>query len=229
MTKQAMAALARPSGRGPIELAQSLSAEEWATPSDCDGWRVQDVFAHMATVFHQVADPSATPADATGDAEATAELMLVPAAGPDAPRRSWPSTWSGARRRIVALGGLQEPPMADVVDPARQPRRATRSTCWPTPSSSTTTATCATTCSRRAGPIDRPALPQDEASLAATMDVDARGPAADVRGAAGTAGRPAGEPRVRGTRRRRRGCSLAEAGRLVVIEEGSSTRRPRPR
>ena len=32
-------------------------------PSDCAGWRVQDVYGHMASIFHQVADPSVTPTD----------------------------------------------------------------------------------------------------------------------------------------------------------------------
>lgn len=33
-----------------VDLAAALSPEELATPSRCDGWRVQDVLAHLTTV-----------------------------------------------------------------------------------------------------------------------------------------------------------------------------------
>ena len=32
------------------DALSSLTAEQWATPSRCEGWRVQDVAAHLATV-----------------------------------------------------------------------------------------------------------------------------------------------------------------------------------
>ena len=116
-TKQAMEALAAEAatGRG---AGRRPHAEEWATASDCDGWRVQDVFAHMASVFHQVADPSSTPAAATDDAEETAELMLVEPQGPGRPARGrWTSTREWSEKALAALGGMQEPPMAEVVIP----------------------------------------------------------------------------------------------------------------
>jgi len=115
MTKQAMEALTAEVALAQ-ELAHGLSAEEWAAASDCDGWRVQDVFAHMASVFHQVGDPSSTPEGATDDAEATAELMLV------SRRELTPSDvmdeyreWSV--KALDALGAMQEPPMSEVVIP----------------------------------------------------------------------------------------------------------------
>jgi hypothetical protein len=98
------------------ELAAGLSAAEWDEPSDCAGWRVQDVYAHMASVFHQVADPSTTPEGAGDDAEETAELMLEP-------RRPWTPGDVMAEYRewsvkgIDALTALQSPPMSEAVVP----------------------------------------------------------------------------------------------------------------
>ncbi len=52
-------------------MARSLSPDEWAMPSDCAGWRVQDVIAHMANVCRTVVDPSTLPPGVPGDLEAT--------------------------------------------------------------------------------------------------------------------------------------------------------------
>ena len=87
-----------------LDLLDSLSDEQWATPSRCEGWRVQDVIVHLASVdpywlasitaglagaptrFLHTFDPKATPAalvDAAGPkspAEALAELRIATAA-----------------------------------------------------------------------------------------------------------------------------------------------------
>lgn len=115
MTKQAMEALTAEVALAE-DLAAALTAEEWAAASDCAGWRVQDVFAHMASIFHQVADPSSVPEGATADAEATAELMLVS-------RKEWTPgqvmdeyrEWS--TKALAGLASMQDPPMADMVIP----------------------------------------------------------------------------------------------------------------
>ncbi len=52
-----------------LTLARSLSPEEWASPSDCDGWRVQDVIAHMTTGMRQVVDPTSVPVGDSPDVE----------------------------------------------------------------------------------------------------------------------------------------------------------------
>jgi uncharacterized protein (TIGR03083 family) len=54
-----------------LKIATSLTAEEWAMASDCDGWRVQDVIAHMANVCRSVVDPAALAPGVPGDLEAT--------------------------------------------------------------------------------------------------------------------------------------------------------------
>jgi uncharacterized protein (TIGR03083 family) len=97
-------------------LLTTLSAKEWAAPSGCDGWRVQDVVAHMAAVFRSVCGDTSIPADPNGDAEASAELAL-------APRKAWTPAEVAAEYRewapqgVAALTALQEPPLADTVIP----------------------------------------------------------------------------------------------------------------
>jgi hypothetical protein len=99
-----------------MALIASLSASEWELPSDCAGWRVQDVITHMASVFQQIADPGSMPASTSEDAEENAELGI-------ADRKTWTPAqvseaydhWSTVA--LGALAGLQEPPMADTVVP----------------------------------------------------------------------------------------------------------------
>ena len=98
------------------ELTRSLTADEWAAPSGCTGWSVQDVICHMASVFHTIADPSTIDGGDSDDAEANAEV-------PVQARRGWSAhqiideydTWSS--KGFAALSSLQQPPMADVVIP----------------------------------------------------------------------------------------------------------------
>jgi uncharacterized protein (TIGR03083 family) len=65
-----------------LQLAKSLTDEEWQLPSDCDGWRVQDVIVHMADVFRSVVDPGALPPGEPGDIEKSMDMRV------DA-RREW--------------------------------------------------------------------------------------------------------------------------------------------
>jgi uncharacterized protein (TIGR03083 family) len=64
-----------------LTVAKSLTDEEWNLPSDCDGWAVRDVLAHMAAVLHGVHDP-AYMVDMSGGTEAAMEA-------PVAERRTW--------------------------------------------------------------------------------------------------------------------------------------------
>ena len=96
-----------------VQIARSLSAEEWNAPSDCDGWAVRDVIAHMASMMHGVIDESWMP-DLSGNTEAAME-------GPVADRRAWTTeevvaefeTFSG---QLADLGEtMQAPPVADTL------------------------------------------------------------------------------------------------------------------
>lgn len=60
MTEEAVESL-RADREALLELASTFTPDEWAAPSDCTGWSVQDVVAHMAQVFRQMVDPSSLP------------------------------------------------------------------------------------------------------------------------------------------------------------------------
>ena len=98
------------------EIFAGLDSEQWGAASGCEGWRVQDVACHMASVFHLIADPTTVPGGAGTDAEADAEV-------PVQARRHWTAaevvteydTWSEAG--IAALAAMQEPGLAETVIP----------------------------------------------------------------------------------------------------------------
>jgi len=98
-----------------LTIAKSLTDTEWNAASDCDGWTVRDVVAHMASILHGVADPSVMP-DLSGGTENGME-------GPVAERRAWTieevlaeyETYSG---QVADLGAtLQEPPLSETLLP----------------------------------------------------------------------------------------------------------------
>lgn len=69
MTKEAVESL-RADHAALIAMAERFTPAEWAAPSDCAGWSVQDVVAHMTQVFRQVVDPgSLPPGDPSGKTE----------------------------------------------------------------------------------------------------------------------------------------------------------------
>jgi uncharacterized protein (TIGR03083 family) len=98
-----------------LTIAKDLTEAEWNAPSDCDGWAVRDVIAHMASILHGVVDPSVMP-DLSGGTEDAMEA-------PVAERRAWPiedvvaefETYSGQVADLAA--SLQDPPMADTLLP----------------------------------------------------------------------------------------------------------------
>jgi uncharacterized protein (TIGR03083 family) len=99
-----------------LKVAKSLRADEWEMPSDCAGWRVQDVIVHMADVCRNVVDPGSNPPGVPGKTEASMDAQV-------AARRDWDAEKvlseyediSG--KALAALAGLQSPPMADNVIP----------------------------------------------------------------------------------------------------------------
>lgn len=98
------------------ELFVTLTPAEWASPSGCEGWTVQDVVQHLASVFQQIADPASIDVGDSGKAEPSAEV-------PVQARREWTveqvieayDEWS--TKGVAALAALQEPPMSDTVVP----------------------------------------------------------------------------------------------------------------
>jgi uncharacterized protein (TIGR03083 family) len=94
-------------------VLDTLSAEEWEAPSACDGWRIQDVVAHMnssAKLMTGNAAPPAVDGDLPG-AEDMAELLIADA-------KTWP--WTKVREEfdtytdgfLAALEAMQAEPIA---------------------------------------------------------------------------------------------------------------------
>src|ERR1039457_4578432 len=65
-----------------LAIGARLSDDDWRAGRGCPGWSVQDVVAHMGTLFWAVVDPAALP-DTTGLATEPAQDVCVEA------RRSW--------------------------------------------------------------------------------------------------------------------------------------------
>src|SRR5258708_4133838 len=117
MTQQAIDAL-RADREELLVVARSLSADEWATPSDCDGWRVQDVVTHMTMAMRQVVDPTSVPPSDSPDVEQDMEVAV-------APRKDWVPAQvlddyqAISAQAIEALAGLQQEPLASSVIPLK--------------------------------------------------------------------------------------------------------------
>ena len=115
MTSPAIQAL-RAEHSHALELFDSLTNAEWARPSGCAGWNVQDVAQHMASTFHSIADASSIETGTTPDVEQNAEV-------PVQARRDWSVDQVKAEYRewsekgIATLASMAEPPLADMVVP----------------------------------------------------------------------------------------------------------------
>jgi uncharacterized protein (TIGR03083 family) len=151
------------------DIIASLQPAEWALPTDCAGWRVHDLVAHMSATFKTIAGGTVARADDTpDDAERNADAAVDE-------RREWShadvaaeyAEWSvsglGALRgmndeatasMMIPLGNLGSHPMhllanAIVFDHYCHLRHDLL---------------------QPEGPLDRPALPQDDLRLHAIED-----------------------------------------------------------
>ena len=112
MSKEALAAV-RVGIDDALNVFESLSIDEWARPSGCTGWRVQDVAAHMSSNFKETADPSPPPPNPLPPmpAERLMDLLVEP-------RREWTPEQvltelrTYAPRVLQTLDALQQPPLA---------------------------------------------------------------------------------------------------------------------
>jgi uncharacterized protein (TIGR03083 family) len=91
----------------------SLATDDWAKPSACAGWRVQDVLAHVTSNQKEFVDPTPAPAEPMPAMKAEAAMeMLV------APRKDWtPEELLAEYDRFTeawfgVLGAMQEEPLA---------------------------------------------------------------------------------------------------------------------
>lgn len=82
-----------------LELGRSLSDDEWALPSACDGWSVKDLYSHMGCLWHGLVDPEASPLPTFSDPEAENEI-------PVEKRRAWTNKEVFAEYEEFADGAL---------------------------------------------------------------------------------------------------------------------------
>jgi len=151
-----------------LEVAKSLRADEWAMPSDCDGWRVQDVIAHMANVCRTVVDPGALAPGVPGDLEATqaAQAEAHRDWTPDAVLADYEDVSGKAVESVI---GLQAPGTAKMVIPIEN---AGHYPLHMVVNAFAFDHYCHLRYDvlRPNGPIDRPAPPSDEVRLGATVE-----------------------------------------------------------
>jgi uncharacterized protein (TIGR03083 family) len=100
-------------GKRYADVVASLSPEEWARPSRCAGWTVQDLVAHTGSNFRVIAEPPdpAAPAPQVDTAEELQEMLVVQ-------RRGWSSEEVAAEFRdfvgpaTTAMAAMQEADLA---------------------------------------------------------------------------------------------------------------------
>ncbi|HEY3140688.1 MAG TPA: maleylpyruvate isomerase family mycothiol-dependent enzyme [Acidimicrobiales bacterium] len=99
-----------------LVVARSLSEAEWAAPSDCDGWRVQDVIAHLANTFRMAVDPASMPAPVPGDIEAT-QAVHAEAHRDWSPAEVLADYEDMATKGVAMFAGFQGPEFAELTFP----------------------------------------------------------------------------------------------------------------
>lgn len=99
-------------------LLQNLDAEQWSAPSGCEGWRVQDVFAHVTSNLKETADPTPPPPEGSPDlpAEEAMEALVQPRLdwSPEQLLEEYDAHVEGW---FAAMSALQEEPIASTVSP----------------------------------------------------------------------------------------------------------------
>ena len=94
-----------------VDFCERLSAEEWAQPSRCEGWTVQDTVAHMAAAYHGTFGPWVVKLMLSKDIEADNDRDANKRRdrSPDQVLSEY-TRWS---KRFLAIGGsLQHPPLS---------------------------------------------------------------------------------------------------------------------
>jgi uncharacterized protein (TIGR03083 family) len=94
-----------------VAFCRSLSPEEWSKPSNCEGWSVQDVVAHLAAIAHGVFTPWMVKFMTTKNVEQANDADVET-------RRSTPpeqvlaeyEKWSTRMVKLLAIG--QRPPLS---------------------------------------------------------------------------------------------------------------------
>lgn len=94
-----------------VAFCRTLSPEEWAKPSQCEGWTIQDVVAHMAAIAHGVFTPWMFKFMATKNIEQNndADVATRRSRDPQQVLEEY-EKWSSRMVKLLALG--QRPPLS---------------------------------------------------------------------------------------------------------------------
>lgn len=95
----------------------TLTDEEWARPSGCDGWTVRDLVAHMSSNYKEVVDPSPPPPEPIDlPAERMMDLLVDARDGwtNEQIRDEYLQFCDGA---VAAMTAVQDEPMASQIIP----------------------------------------------------------------------------------------------------------------
>ena len=122
MTPQGITSATELAGRY-AEVVGSLTPDEWARPSRCAGWSVQDLVAHTGSNFRVLVEPPdpSAPAPQVKTAEELQDLLVVQ-------RRGWSSAEVAAEflehvgPALGALAAMQEEPLASTPHHPHRPR-----------------------------------------------------------------------------------------------------------
>src|ERR1700753_1294272 len=94
-----------------LEIGHRLTPDQWAAPSGCPGWNVQDIVAHLAIEFWSVVDPARLP-DVTGQPfERAMETRVEPRRGqaPAAVLDDYEQASETGLQALAGLAGLDAP------------------------------------------------------------------------------------------------------------------------
>jgi len=96
-----------------MAVFQSLDADEWARPSGCSGWRVQDVAAHMSSNFKVTCEPPPPPPTPLPPMPAERLMdMLVEPRLDWTPQQVLDELTTYGPRAVETLRSLQQEPVA---------------------------------------------------------------------------------------------------------------------
>lgn len=167
MTQAAVDAL-RAEREEVLKLGRSLTPEEWEAPSDCEGWRVQDVIAHMTLAMYAVVDQSKLPQTDNADIERDMDVAVET-------RKDWTPEQvladyeSLSAEAIENMANLQAEPLASTLVPMKNlgshPLHLV-----PNAFVFDHYTHLRVDILQPTGPIDRPPLPSDELRLEPTID-----------------------------------------------------------
>jgi uncharacterized protein (TIGR03083 family) len=100
-----------------LEIGRTLTPAQWAAPSGCPGWSVQDIVAHLAIEFWSVVDPARLP-DVTGQPfERAMELQVESRRGqsPAAVLEDYEQVSETGLQALAGLAGVDAPlPLFDI-------------------------------------------------------------------------------------------------------------------